>query len=182
MRKFGEMLRTLYSKTPELRKADYSINYLGWATVKYYMLPLQLDVSLITNLQLYAMHGVTKLIIIVLQVLDGQWCLLLLHNWQQLLQLWRPHCCSEEGCRSKWTAISVCPGTKFSIKLIMCLAKWHTISTLQLDSWWYYKGPGDGVKNWTALPTVFPNGIDAVVKETGWRMFAHNRWWWVKHW
>ena len=47
----------------------------------------------------------------------------------------------------------------------------------QLDSWWYYKGPGDGVKNWTAMPTVFPNGIDTVVKETGWRIFAHNRWW-----
>ena len=29
MRKFGEVLRTLYSKTPEYRKVDYSINYLG---------------------------------------------------------------------------------------------------------------------------------------------------------
>lgn len=29
---------------------------------------------------------------------------------------------------------------------------------LQYDSWWYYKGIGDGVKNWTAMPSVFPNG------------------------
>ena len=29
MRKFGGVLRTLYSKTPEYRKVDYSINYLG---------------------------------------------------------------------------------------------------------------------------------------------------------
>ena len=31
MRKFGEVLRTLYSKTSEYRKADYSIKYLGLA-------------------------------------------------------------------------------------------------------------------------------------------------------
>lgn len=31
-----------------------------------------------------------------------------------------------------------------------------------LDSWWYFKGVGDGVKNWTAMPSIFPNGIRAV--------------------
>ena len=46
---------------------------------------------------------------------------------------------------------------------------------LQIDSWWYYKGKGNGVKNWTAMPDIFPNGIDAVVKKTGWPIMAHNR-------
>jgi hypothetical protein len=48
---------------------------------------------------------------------------------------------------------------------------------LQIDSWWYFKGPDEGVKNWTAMPSVFPNGIEAVVKKTGLPMEAHNRWW-----
>ena len=48
---------------------------------------------------------------------------------------------------------------------------------LQIDSWWYYKGVGNGVKNWTAMPSVFPNGIDAVVEKTGWPIMAHNRYW-----
>ena len=34
---------------------------------------------------------------------------------------------------------------------------------LQYDSWWYYKGIHDGVKNWTAMPSVFPNGMKWVV-------------------
>jgi len=42
---------------------------------------------------------------------------------------------------------------------------------VQLDSWWYYKGQGDGVKNWTAMPDVFPNGIESMVAKTG------NRFW-----
>lgn len=29
---------------------------------------------------------------------------------------------------------------------------------LQYDSWWYYKGVEDGVKNWTSRPDIFPNG------------------------
>ena len=48
---------------------------------------------------------------------------------------------------------------------------------LQLDSWWYYKGVGNGVKNWTAMTDVFPNGIDFVVQKTGWPIVAHNRFW-----
>ena len=51
------------------------------------------------------------------------------------------------------------------------------IIIMQLDSWWYYKGPYNGVKNWTAMPSVFPNGIEAVVEKTGWRVVGHNRWW-----
>ena len=52
---------------------------------------------------------------------------------------------------------------------------------MQLDSWWYYKGHNDtGVKNWTAMPDIFPNGIEALVNKTGWRVVAHNRWWYVR--
>ena len=48
---------------------------------------------------------------------------------------------------------------------------------VQLDSWWYYKGDGDGVKNWTAMTDVFPNGIQSMVTKTGWPVVAHNRYW-----
>ena len=27
------------------------------------------------------------------------------------------------------------------------------------------------------MPSVFPNGIEAVVKKTGWPIVAHNRYW-----
>ena len=47
---------------------------------------------------------------------------------------------------------------------------------VNLDSWWYYKGIGDGVKNWTAMPDVFPNGIREVSALTDWPVVAHNRW------
>jgi hypothetical protein len=48
---------------------------------------------------------------------------------------------------------------------------------LQLDSWWYYKGYNDGVKNWTANVTVFPDGVESVAKRTGWPVVAHNKYW-----
>ena len=48
---------------------------------------------------------------------------------------------------------------------------------VQLDSWWYYKGEGGGVKNWTARPDIFPNGIESMVAKTGWPVVAHNRYW-----
>ena len=46
-----------------------------------------------------------------------------------------------------------------------------------MDSWWYYKGTGNGVKNWTAMTSIFPNGIDAVYDKTEWPIVAHNRYW-----
>lgn len=46
---------------------------------------------------------------------------------------------------------------------------------LQIDSWWYFKGDHDGVKNWTAMPSIFPNGIEYVAQKTGWPIVAHNR-------
>lgn len=48
---------------------------------------------------------------------------------------------------------------------------------LQIDSWWYYKGYGGAVKQWTSMPSVFPNGIEAVQQYTKWPIAAHNRHW-----
>ncbi|XP_069938089.1 uncharacterized protein [Cherax quadricarinatus] len=48
-------------------------------------------------------------------------------------------------------------------------------SRLQLDSWWYYKGVGNGVKNWTEMPEVFPDGIVKLHEITGLPIIAHNR-------
>ncbi|XP_045596142.1 uncharacterized protein [Procambarus clarkii] len=46
---------------------------------------------------------------------------------------------------------------------------------LQLDSWWYYKGVGFGVKNWTEIPLLLPGGIAGLHQTTGWPIVAHNR-------
>jgi hypothetical protein len=46
-----------------------------------------------------------------------------------------------------------------------------------MDSWWYFKGPDGGVKNWTAMPNIFPDGIARVTQATKWGIVAHNRWW-----
>eukprot|EP01060_Flectonema_neradi_P022193 TRINITY_DN3046_c2_g1_i1.p1 TRINITY_DN3046_c2_g1~~TRINITY_DN3046_c2_g1_i1.p1 ORF type:complete len:565 (+),score=113.29 TRINITY_DN3046_c2_g1_i1:50-1696(+) len=46
-----------------------------------------------------------------------------------------------------------------------------------MDSWWYYKGKQNGVKNWTAMPSIFPDGIDTVYNKTQWPIIAHNRYW-----
>ncbi|EDQ85462.1 uncharacterized protein MONBRDRAFT_34228 [Monosiga brevicollis MX1] len=50
-----------------------------------------------------------------------------------------------------------------------------------LDSWWYYKGPHDGVLNWTAMPSIFPpggvEGLQEFNKITQWPVIGHNRWW-----
>jgi len=46
-----------------------------------------------------------------------------------------------------------------------------------MDSWWYFKGTGGGVKNWTAMPSIFPHGADYVYNKTEWPVVAHNRYW-----
>jgi hypothetical protein len=59
------------------------------------------------------------------------------------------------------------------------------------DSWWYHKGEGLGVKDWTPLPEVrdprgperirllplkvFPAGLESLYSATGWKVAAHNR-------
>ena len=49
---------------------------------------------------------------------------------------------------------------------------------LQIDSWWYYKGIGDGVSEWSARPYIFPKGIPEVHRRTKYLpMAAHNRYW-----
>eukprot|EP00054_Salpingoeca_dolichothecata_P012674 m.70327 g.70327 ORF g.70327 m.70327 type:complete len:763 (+) comp20068_c0_seq1:336-2624(+) len=46
-----------------------------------------------------------------------------------------------------------------------------------LDSWWYYKGVGDGVKEWIAMGNIFPHGLDYFYNQTGWLIQGHNRYW-----
>eukprot|EP00054_Salpingoeca_dolichothecata_P014018 m.78605 g.78605 ORF g.78605 m.78605 type:complete len:753 (+) comp20774_c0_seq2:47-2305(+) len=46
-----------------------------------------------------------------------------------------------------------------------------------LDSWWYYKGWEEGVKEWLATPFIFPRGLDYVYNATGWAIQGHNRYW-----
>ena len=48
---------------------------------------------------------------------------------------------------------------------------------VQLDSWWYYRGQGGGVKNWTARPEIFPRNISHMQSKTEWPIVAHNRYW-----
>ncbi|XP_048245597.1 uncharacterized protein LOC124128193 [Haliotis rufescens] len=48
---------------------------------------------------------------------------------------------------------------------------------LQFDSWWYYKGAGNGVKTWESTPEVFPNGMQWLYNKTGLPISAHNRYW-----
>eukprot|EP01087_Luapelamoeba_hula_P023146 TRINITY_DN845_c0_g2_i6.p1 TRINITY_DN845_c0_g2~~TRINITY_DN845_c0_g2_i6.p1 ORF type:complete len:576 (+),score=72.90 TRINITY_DN845_c0_g2_i6:149-1876(+) len=46
----------------------------------------------------------------------------------------------------------------------------------QLDSWWYYKGVNDGLKLWEPMPSVFPNGMEAVSGSFGFKpLILHNR-------
>lgn len=46
-----------------------------------------------------------------------------------------------------------------------------------LDSWWYEKGRMGGVRNWTAMPQIFPNGLQYLFEKTNWNFIAHNRYW-----
>ena len=46
-----------------------------------------------------------------------------------------------------------------------------------LDSWWYYKGLFDGVSNWSAMSNIFPNGLQYLYSQTGWKVVAHNKYW-----
>ncbi|XP_071097695.1 uncharacterized protein [Haliotis cracherodii] len=48
---------------------------------------------------------------------------------------------------------------------------------MQLDSWWYYKGGLNGVTSWSAMPSVFPHGLQFLHKKIGLPIAAHNRYW-----
>ena len=52
------------------------------------------------------------------------------------------------------------------------------IHYMQIDSWWYYRGTGDGVAEWSARPDIFPDGLATVYRRMeNIPMAAHNRYW-----
>ena len=51
------------------------------------------------------------------------------------------------------------------------------IGTWQYDSWWYYKDVNQGVKNWTAIESDFPEGLESVFQATSLPVVAQNGWW-----
>ncbi len=61
-------------------------------------------------------------------------------------------------------------------------AKGVALGSLQLDSWWYPKGPTDiwsdhqGIWTYTAAPELFPNGLADFQKNLGIPLIAHSRW------
>ena len=49
---------------------------------------------------------------------------------------------------------------------------------VEIGSWWYYKGQGEGVYQWIARPDIFPNGLPSLNHKIGnLPMAAHNRYW-----
>ena len=46
-----------------------------------------------------------------------------------------------------------------------------------LDSYFYYKGHGNGAKNWTAITALFPHGLQSLHSNLTIPFTAHNRWW-----
>ncbi|CAF2054431.1 unnamed protein product [Rotaria magnacalcarata] len=47
-----------------------------------------------------------------------------------------------------------------------------------LDSWWYYKGLGYGVKQWIARPDIFPSELEGLnEKLNNFPLVAHNPYW-----
>ena len=101
-------------------------------------------------------------------------CLLMLRRPKFLLDICRYSMCSlSRRCVLCEHHLSLCSD------FVYLFTQFLLLMLTQIDSWWYFKGPDDGVKNWTAMPSVFPNGIEAVVKKTGWPIEAHNRWWYV---
>jgi hypothetical protein len=49
---------------------------------------------------------------------------------------------------------------------------------IQLDSWWYYKGIGNGVAQWTSRPDIFPDGLPSLHRRLeNIPIAAHNRYW-----
>ncbi|KAK6196067.1 hypothetical protein SNE40_001362 [Patella caerulea] len=48
---------------------------------------------------------------------------------------------------------------------------------LQIDSYFYFKGPNGGVQTWTPMPLLFPHGFQYLYNMTGLPIGCHNRWW-----
>ncbi|CAF1132035.1 unnamed protein product, partial [Didymodactylos carnosus] len=47
----------------------------------------------------------------------------------------------------------------------------------QYDSWFYYKGIGDGVSEWESRPDIFPDGMAQLNNKVQLPIGAHNRYW-----
>ena len=49
---------------------------------------------------------------------------------------------------------------------------------IQLDSWFYYKGIGQGVSDWQSRPDIFPDGLPSLYRQMeSIPLAAHNRFW-----
>ncbi|CAF1174900.1 unnamed protein product [Didymodactylos carnosus] len=51
------------------------------------------------------------------------------------------------------------------------------VKYFQYDSWFYYRGIGNGVTQWTSRPDIFPDGIDKLHDAIHLPIGAHNRYW-----
>jgi len=81
------------------------------------------------------------------------------------------------GSRGEFDRWRLLPSHTFLQLLALLVISFHCSG---LQSWWYPKGTGDGVLNWTAMPTIFPGGnagIRNLTATTGWKVIAHNRYW-----
>jgi hypothetical protein len=62
------------------------------------------------------------------------------------------------------------------------IAKGVTPGSMQLDSWWYPKGPDDswsshgGIWTYNAAPDIFPNDLSGFQSELGLPLITHARW------
>eukprot|EP01065_Artemidia_motanka_P040809 TRINITY_DN5189_c0_g1_i1.p1 TRINITY_DN5189_c0_g1~~TRINITY_DN5189_c0_g1_i1.p1 ORF type:complete len:763 (+),score=245.59 TRINITY_DN5189_c0_g1_i1:62-2350(+) len=54
-------------------------------------------------------------------------------------------------------------------------AKGIPFKYLQLDSWWYVKGTGGGIRTWTAPESKFPHGLPSLYSHTEWPVVAHSK-------
>jgi hypothetical protein len=71
---------------------------------------------------------------------------------------------TEQGMNYEETMINICHQIPLPLHYI------------QLDSWWYYKGIEQGVKQWTAVPNVFPDGpVEVHRRLENIPLAAHNR-------
>jgi len=58
-----------------------------------------------------------------------------------------------------WTITVVVGSIYIYIYIYIYICVYVLYRYIQYDSWWYYKGKGEGVKTWIARPDVFPDGF-----------------------